>query len=1103
MPRRGTAAFMAVLVAVGMVAFTGTAQAAAPTVSLAAPAANATVSGVITLDVTTSSNTDKVEYFIDNVEVAQDDTNNGNWSEEWDTRTVADGGHVLRAKATNNDDGTFTDSAERTITVANNTTPTNGLGAPTLSADPNGDKTVDLVWTPVSGAVSYKIYEDLYTPANGTTALATVTDTKSRRGPLAEGTYRYFVRPVAADGSQGTSSNKFTVTVPQPAGTPSVTFATPATDSTLTGNVVFTATCATTTECSEMDYLIDGQEVADDGAGDNADGFNETINTALFADGKHYIQARGHKGTVTLTTAPRAVTFDNGTTPPDEDPAPVANFTVTPVDEDTFDFVDTSANSPTSWSWDFGDGSAAVTTQNAQHDYAAAGTYTVTLTATNASGSDTASRSVTTGTDPPEEPTQPDLRPSLPGTTGDNTMVDITAGEQVKFNGNWYVDNADSGGSVTIKWYVDGVERGSIAYLHQPVGSYGSESSGTWTATEGSHTVKMVVDPDNTIVESSETNNESTRAFTVQPATSQPPTTDPAVPTSGTVRASAETQNFASGTGDIADDPAIWVNPTNPSQSVVIGSKKAASGGGLGVYDLSGAEIQFLAAGEVNNVDIRTIGGKIVVLATERGSNTLRYFFLDPATRQLSNAGSTATGFEPYGGCLGITGGTQLTAFVTNRNSPYDFDQYNLTVGSTAVTGSKVRDITTSSLSEGCVVDDKNGHVFLSQETSGVYRYSAASTGGSTRTTIAAVGSNGVTADVEGIAIARGRAGTDHLVFSSQGASTYQVFTLSGTFVRSFSVAASAEGDVDAVSDTDGLDITRVDLGSPYADGLMVVHDATNSGGAMSNFKFVDAGDVLGSYGSGGGGTTPDPDVNQGRGPTGNVVIWEDDMEAGLKCSVWKRVQNQVTSNSGTPTDCTNWDPNGDGTRLSFPQDGGEQGTGDRYSRIELRNGDVSAPGAGTGHRSEVSGDGASWQFHNGDERWIQMRVRKDTAIADTIIMQFHAGQNSPPLELGLDGQNLTLDSHADGTVPTTTLATATEWPVGTWIDINLHVKWSQSAAGGAEVFINGVRKTNWLSGQTMNSTSDRIYVKYGLYRGSDTAGTYVARFDDLRLSRN
>jgi PKD repeat protein len=50
-------------------------------------------------------------------------------------------------------------------------------------------------------------------------------------------------------------------------------------------------------------------------------------------------------------------------------------------------FTDASTNNPTSWSWIFGDGGTS-TAQNPSHTYTAAGTYTVTLTATNAYGSD-------------------------------------------------------------------------------------------------------------------------------------------------------------------------------------------------------------------------------------------------------------------------------------------------------------------------------------------------------------------------------------------------------------------------------------------------------------------------------------------------------------------------------------------------------------------------------------------------------------------------------------------------------------------------------------------------------------------------------------------
>jgi PKD repeat protein len=71
--------------------------------------------------------------------------------------------------------------------------------------------------------------------------------------------------------------------------------------------------------------------------------------------------------------------------------APVAAFSATPTSGTaplTVQFTDTSTNAPTSWSWSFGDGGTS-TAKSPSHTYSAAGTYTVSLTATNAGGSDT------------------------------------------------------------------------------------------------------------------------------------------------------------------------------------------------------------------------------------------------------------------------------------------------------------------------------------------------------------------------------------------------------------------------------------------------------------------------------------------------------------------------------------------------------------------------------------------------------------------------------------------------------------------------------------------------------------------------------------------
>ncbi len=54
----------------------------------------------------------------------------------------------------------------------------------------------------------------------------------------------------------------------------------------------------------------------------------------------------------------------------------------------TVAFIDASTDDPTSWSWDFGDNQTS-TEQNPVHTYTVAGTYTVSLTVTNAVGSAT------------------------------------------------------------------------------------------------------------------------------------------------------------------------------------------------------------------------------------------------------------------------------------------------------------------------------------------------------------------------------------------------------------------------------------------------------------------------------------------------------------------------------------------------------------------------------------------------------------------------------------------------------------------------------------------------------------------------------------------
>jgi PKD repeat protein len=74
---------------------------------------------------------------------------------------------------------------------------------------------------------------------------------------------------------------------------------------------------------------------------------------------------------------------------------PVAGFSASPtagLAPLTVGFADQSTHNPTAWYWDFGDGDFS-TEQNPSHEYQDPGLYTVSLTATNAYGPDTESKS--------------------------------------------------------------------------------------------------------------------------------------------------------------------------------------------------------------------------------------------------------------------------------------------------------------------------------------------------------------------------------------------------------------------------------------------------------------------------------------------------------------------------------------------------------------------------------------------------------------------------------------------------------------------------------------------------------------------------------------
>jgi len=122
-------------------------------------------------------------------------------------------------------------------------------------------------------------------------------------------------------------------------------------------------------------------------------GDGSTVNSTVKNPVHSYSSAGNYPVSLTVTNAAGSdtkrvanyITVSSGVV------APVSNFFGTPTTGTvplTVTFTDTSINSPTAWNWSFGDGSLS-SVQNPSHTYNSTGTYTVSLTATNAYGSDT------------------------------------------------------------------------------------------------------------------------------------------------------------------------------------------------------------------------------------------------------------------------------------------------------------------------------------------------------------------------------------------------------------------------------------------------------------------------------------------------------------------------------------------------------------------------------------------------------------------------------------------------------------------------------------------------------------------------------------------
>lgn len=287
-----------------------------------------------------------------------------------------------------------------------------------------------------------------------------------------------------------------------------------------------------------------------------------------------------------------------------------------------------------------------------------------------------------------------------------------------------------------------------------------------------------------------------------------------------------------------SDDPAIWINPADPAQSLIIGTDKEA-GGGLYVFDLAGKIIREKTVSGLqrpNNVDLEyglMLGGKRVDIAvtTERLTNRLRVFAV-PSMQAIDGGGLEVFAGEALRDPMGISlykrAGDGAVFAIVGRKSGQSGSylwQYRLEDdGSGQVKATLVRKFGVYSGKkeiEAIAVDDAAGYVYCSDEMAGVRKYAADPDAPDAGTELAFFGEKDFARDIEGISVYEVDAKTGYLLVSDQQRDTFNIYRREGdagaphvhTLIKTVALSTL---------ESDGSEVTSVALSPKFPGGLFV-----------------------------------------------------------------------------------------------------------------------------------------------------------------------------------------------------------------------------------------------------------------------------------------
>jgi 3-phytase len=313
------------------------------------------------------------------------------------------------------------------------------------------------------------------------------------------------------------------------------------------------------------------------------------------------------------------------------------------------------------------------------------------------------------------------------------------------------------------------------------------------------------------------------------------------------------------------DDPAIWIHPTDPARSLILGTDKIESTGGLYVFGLDGKLRQSITSlDRPNNVDVEygfTVSGRRVDIAvlTERKRHRLRVFAIPAdggALTDLAPAGlpvldgERGEAAEPMGIALykRPRDGAVFAIVAPKTGGPTDYLwQYRLEADAAGRLGlTFVRRFGRFSRAggeiEAVVADDTLGYLYYSDERYGIRKYHADPDRADASRELAVFGTDDYLGDREGLAIYETGDGTGFIASSDQ--------VSRGTRVKLFKREGapgkphdhSAVRTVLTVSDgTDGLEATSRSLPG-FPRGLLVMMNAGGRNFLLYDWRAISGG---------------------------------------------------------------------------------------------------------------------------------------------------------------------------------------------------------------------------------------------------------------------